>query len=325
MRIIRFPRSRTNSIDVLLEHANEVPDPRTIDRYGKRRKLRFSVNGRTLTITRTDKDEESYWYYSFNLRLYCPSDDIPAFSSTVYLYHGLGGDECAPKDVTEVNFHPSVTTIKDGDFKDCTSLVRIKIPDTITLIEQYAFKGCHSLRSIRFSLNLQHIERAAFYGCRSLEAVFLPPTDSQIGYRAFMYCGSLRFINGYDRLSPRLQNNVAMHKVCFGTSVNRQTIQECIVTHGTACATKVDNQKMTALHILCANPHVTGDAIRAYLQLAPEAAEQEDSKGMTPFQYLCRNDVSFLDESNFSSLMTLWYGCMPPQTERTGKKRKIIG
>jgi len=42
---------------------------------------------------------------------------------------------------------------------------------------------------------------------------------------------------------------------------------------------EVNDQQMTALHILCANPHVTGDCIRAYLQLAPEAAEQQDSDG----------------------------------------------
>jgi len=78
---------------------------------------------------------------------------------------------------------------------------------------------------------------------------------------------------------------------------------------------------MTALHSLCANPHVTGDCIRAYLQLAPEAANQEDSGGMTPFQRICRNDANFLDDMSFSSLMIWWYHCMPPQTE-TGKKRK---
>jgi len=79
---------------------------------------------------------------------------------------------------------------------------------------------------------------------------------------------------------------------------------------------------MTALHILCANPHVTADCIRTYLQLAPDAAEQQDSDGMTPFQRLCRNDFTFLEEDrSFSSLMAWWYGCMPPLTE-TGKKRK---
>ena len=57
---------------------------------------------------------------------------------------------------------------------------------------------------------------------------------------------------------------------------------------------------MTALHTtLCANPHVTGDAIRAYLRSPPDAANAQDSDGMTPFQHLCRNDVTFLDERNF--------------------------
>ena len=114
-----------------------------------------------------------------------------------------------------------------------------------------------------------------------------------------------------------------MQKVCYtyNTSVNPQTIQECIDTHGIERATEVDNQQMSALHILCANPHVTADAIRAYLQLAPEAAEQEDSDGMTPFQYLCRNDITFLDDRSFSSVMAWWYGCMPPLIE-TGTKRK---
>jgi len=87
-------------------------------------------------------------------------------------------------------------------------------------------------------------------------------------------------------------------------------IQECIHTHGMERATEVDDQQMMALHILCANPHVTGDCIRAYLQLAPGAANQQDSEGMTPFQYLCRSGVNFFDERSFSSLVALWYGCM---------------
>jgi len=80
---------------------------------------------------------------------------------------------------------------------------------------------------------------------------------------------------------------------------------------------------MTALHILCTNPHVTGDCIRAYLHLAPEAAEQQDSDGMTPFQRLCRHDITFLEDRSISSVMTFWYGGMPPlPLTETGKKRK---
>jgi len=84
-------------------------------------------------------------------------------------------------------------------------------------------------------------------------------------------------------------------------------INECIQEHGIEIATVVDDQQMTALHILCSNPHDTGDCISAYLQLAPEAADQEDSYGMTPFQYLCRNRIAFLDDTSFSALMIWWY------------------
>ena len=72
---------------------------------------------------------------------------------------------------------------------------------------------------------------------------------------------------------------------------------------GIECATEVNNQQMTVLRILCVNPRVTGDCIRTYLQLAPEAADQQDSEGMTPFQRPCRNDITFFGERNFSSLM----------------------
>ena len=116
-------------------------------------------------------------------------------------------------------------------------------------------------------------------------------------------------------------DNLPFHQACASTSVTPQRIQGCFQDHGIERATEFDYQQMTALHILCTNPHVTGDAISAYLQLAPEAADQEDSEGMTPFQYLCRNDINFLEDIDFSSLMIWWYHCMPPQTE-TGKKRK---
>jgi len=57
--------------------------------------------------------------------------------------------------------------------------------------------------------------------------------------------------------------------------------------------------------------HVTGDTIRSYLQLAPGAGDQEDSEGMTPFQYLSRNDITFLEEQELFFFGAWWYHCMP--------------
>jgi len=91
--------------------------------------------------------------------------------------------------------------------------------------------------------------------------------------------------------------NLPFHKACFNTSVNPQRIGACLQEHGIQRATEVDNQQMTALHILCANPHVTGDAIRTYLTLTREAADMhgiECAKGVdedhvTALHILCSN------------------------------------
>ena len=342
-------------MDVQLPHANMIVDPRIIGYYwyDPGYTLRFSVNGRTLTITRTDEygegweDADEGWDRGFYLRAYLLTEEIPDFTSTVYTYWGLD-NEHAPQDTTEVIVHPSVNVIKIGAFDECKSLERVTIPDTVTRIENEAFYGCHSLRYIRLPRNLEFIGPLAFDGCYSLEAVFLPPTITYIGYYAFKYCKSLRFLNvpitidhigsnfvwACDRLLTTVNNrfddeneeeddkfksnevnewltqrhaNLPFHQACYSISITPQ-----VIVHGIERATEVDDQQMMALHILCANPHVTRDAIRAYLQLAPAAADQEDSQGMTPFQYLCRNDIDFGEEDrSFSSLVALWYGCMP--------------
>ena len=182
---------------------------------------------------------------------------------------------------------------------NCESLDAVFLPPTITPIDAYAFYGCESLRFFNLPESIEHRGHGVFEGCGDQLHVVSTTTAS---------------------------NNLS--KVCYSTSITPQMIQECIDTHGIERASTEqvnDDQQMAALHILCAsNPHVTGDCIRIYMQLSPEAAELDDSNGMTPFQCLCRNDITFLrveDERSFSSLMAWWYGCMPPQTD-TSKKRK---
>ena len=338
-----------------LPHANMKVDPRIIG--GQRGyKFSFSVNGRALTITRTDKDAGWDWLRTFYLRVYLPTEVIPDFTSTIYTYWGLR-NERAPKGTTEVIVHPSVTIINANAFNGCGSLVRITIPHTVTCIESNAFCDCDSLRFIELPRDLEFIGEMAFADCKSLQAVFLPPTVTHIGDYAFRNCESLRFfyapeaiehigvyiVYGCDRRLTTVNYkfddddddddpinndevnqwlmqryaNLPFHQACSSISITPQ-----MVVHGIERAAEVDDQQMTALHILCVNPHVTGDTIRAYLQLAPEAANQEDSAGMTPFQYLCKNDNAFLEEDrSFSSLMIWWYHGMPLLTQ-TDKKRK---
>ena len=172
---------------VRLPHANMVLDPRIIiGTLIRLYKFRFSIEGRTLTITRIDEDSDWVWEYEgfSRVRAYLPTDTIPDFTSTVYTYWGLD-DEEAPKDTKEVIFHPSVLTIQMGAFIDCNSLVRVTIPDHVTRIEDYAFHNCNSLKSIQLRRNLERIGWAAISNCASLGAVFLPPTVTYIGNNAF--------------------------------------------------------------------------------------------------------------------------------------------
>jgi len=173
MIMVDVPESDTNSINVKLEHDDMVIDPRHMHERWYVYKFRFSVKGRTLTITRIDED--GGWEYGICLRAYLPMEDIPDFTLTVYTYWGLE-DEQAPPDTTEVIFHPSATRIGEYAFDGCKSLERITIPDTVTTIGDYAFYCCHSLRFIQLSTNLEFIGGHAFHGCKSIEAAFLPPT-----------------------------------------------------------------------------------------------------------------------------------------------------
>jgi len=361
--------------------------------------LEFSVSikGRTLTITRTDTyadehENEGEGWFEFWLRVYLPTEGIPDFKSTVYTYHGLL-HECAPKDTTVVNFHPSVRIIQDHAFNGCTSLVRVTIPDTVTEIGDGAFYACVSLRSFQFPRDLECIGEMAFQRCTSFEGVFLPSTITHIGDRAFYGCTSLicfyvpaaidhiglNVVDECDQLLTTIKYERKDYLLPYGNAVNNHVVNEwlmqrhanlpfhqacssdsitpplgiegCFQQHGIERATEVDDQQMTALHTLCANPRVTGGAIRSYLQLAPEAAANaqdgtgktglhilcslpcqdnfigdairsylnlapeavnvQDSNGKTPFQYLWNSHYTFLDERNISTLMAWWYNCMP--------------
>jgi hypothetical protein len=53
--------------------------------------------------------------------------------TTLAGYAGNGGTVVIPD---------SVTTIGDGAFEGCTSLMKVVIPDSVTTIGNWAFEGC---------------------------------------------------------------------------------------------------------------------------------------------------------------------------------------
>ena len=74
-----------------------------------------------------------------------------------------------------------VKTIISCAFEDCTSLVKIKIPNNIESIGCCAFINCTSLTSIKIPDSVEWIENYAFVDCTSLkELVFEGKTIDQI-------------------------------------------------------------------------------------------------------------------------------------------------
>ena len=85
----------------------------------------------------------------------------------------------------------SGTSIGDYDFRYCTGLTSITIPDSVTSVDTEAFSGCTGLTSVTIGNGATNIGTNAFLGCTNLMRVTLGNGAKNIGKRAFWKCTSL--------------------------------------------------------------------------------------------------------------------------------------
>ena len=64
------------------------------------------------------------------------------------------------------------SSIANGAFSDCGSIVNIEIPSSVTSIGYYAFEGCTSLANIEIPSSVTSIGYDAFNNCTSLQSVY---------------------------------------------------------------------------------------------------------------------------------------------------------
>jgi len=104
------------------------------------------------------------------------------------------------------------------------------------------------------------------------------------------------------------------HQACSSTSFTPQEMESCIQEHGIERATEVDDQQINSIAYSLRQSHVTKYAIRAYLTLAPEAANAQDGTGMTGLHILCPKELPLVIVSVSTSN---WLQKLPMNTTRT--------
>mmetsp|Transcript_6722 Transcript_6722/g.7719 ORF Transcript_6722/g.7719 Transcript_6722/m.7719 type:complete len:329 (-) Transcript_6722:33-1019(-) len=271
----------------------------------------------TATLTQIDvHDYDGYFYPYFSMHIFDPN------TSTIYVYVGLEGER-APKDTTEIVFHPSVKIIKEWAFEYCTKLRRVIMNENVEVIEHHAFYECRSLDAMFLPSSIKRIGDGSFFGCTNLRILSIPQTiDVQnigrsIMYRCdtFWHMHSAHLLQSDENLNQVNQAIIAfnhnlppLHKVCLDANVTAQSISQCVETHGIAAAYNTDyGDGMTPMHILALNPHADASSIMACFEANMGAVLEPYSEGRnneypsalsgkTPLDYLAEYNVeSHLD------------------------------
>lgn len=152
--------------------------------------------------------------------------------------------------LTELIIPDDVTSIKEGVFYGCTSLISVTIPESVTSIEGYAFSECSNLTSVTIPESVTFIGDGVFSGCSSLPGVVIPEgvisigiavfsrcssltgvtipeSVTSIGERAFFECGSLNSVT-----IPEDVTSIGEHAFFKCGSLNSVTIPESVTTIG---------------------------------------------------------------------------------------------
>lgn len=74
---------------------------------------------------------------------------------------------------TNIDIPMGTTNIKDGVFRNCTSLTSVTIPNSVTQISYYAFEYCASLSTITIPNSITYMGSFVFSGCTNLMHVTL--------------------------------------------------------------------------------------------------------------------------------------------------------
>ncbi|ETW03372.1 serine/threonine protein kinase, variant 1 [Aphanomyces invadans] len=88
------------------------------------------------------------------------------------------------------------------------------------------------------------------------------------------------------------------HALCANESVNLamlHALMDATSGHLSTCLRWLDDEKSSALHILCTNHRATSEMVQLVLQGYPASAQLVDVYGSTPFHYVCASPAVTVD------------------------------
>ncbi len=336
--IISVPESRTDKIKLKLSKKRLVADSRVIGLDSEGYRFSCHIDGDILTVTRIDEDAEEGWSEELHFRVYDKDvERVPDFTSRRYRYHGLDNEK-PPYDVEEVVVDHAVKSIKKEAFANFKELKKVKMFDNVERIEKYAFFCCESLENIKLSRALQFIGERAFFRCGSIHCLYLPSSVQDIELEAFSDCRELKILvlptkislkrigdriaqycrklltdksMQYEKGCPAPNNrqinswikhrydNLPLVRLCANPNVTSNLVRSFVDDYGTEAFSETDdNYGFTPLHILTRyNGFATQDTTIACFEANPRALNASDDTGFTPLDNLCSNVFQSLFDS----------------------------
>ena len=120
---------------------------------------------------------------------------------------------------TEYTIPDSVTTIGDGAFTYCSSLVSVTIPVSVTTIGDDVFYNCFSLTSVTIGDSVTTIGNGAFYDCNNLTSITITDSVTTIGDYAFILCSSLTSVYCEATTPPSLGGSYVFYDNASGRTI----------------------------------------------------------------------------------------------------------
>ena len=141
----------------------------------------------------------------------------------------LGEYSFAKTDLIEVEVPSTVTTLGNGVFAGCESLVTATLKGTRSDIPYQFFDGCSALTTVNLPSGLISIGTWAFSECPSLKTIIFPSSLKSIGELAFYKSGltSVNFPNGIQTLGD--------HAFSYITTLTDVTIPASVTTIADYC------------------------------------------------------------------------------------------